>query len=306
MWRNDLNSPVVFKPTWKKLLLGLGPGVLIYAVIVIGPLIYAFIISLYSDVNYKFHWAGLLNYINLVQDPEFWMSFKNNLMIIGINGVLQIGFAFVLALLINSKLVVAKKFVRIFIFFPVILTPIVVANLWSLIYDYNQGMLNVVLTALHLQNLVQNWLVNPKIVMYAVIAPMTWQFLGLFVVIFLAGLTSIPQDLLEAAEMDGANGVQKTMQVIMPLMANTWKVILVLSTANGIKVFDQPFVMTGGGPGVASSVLSIFAYDQSFHRAKLAYGSSVAIGMVILTLILIGVVTYLFNLIFIKRRSSDY
>jgi raffinose/stachyose/melibiose transport system permease protein len=299
-----LNSSVVFKPTWKKLLLGLGPGVLIYAVMVIGPLVYAFINSLYTDINYKFHWAGLLNYVNLVQDPDFWSSFKNNLLIIGINGVLQVGLAFVLALLISSKLVVAKKFVRIFIFFPVILTPFVVANLWTLIYDYNQGLLNIILNSLHLHNLAQNWLVNPKIVMYAVIAPMTWQYLGLFVVIFLAGLTSIPQDLLEAAEMDGANGVQKTMNVTLPLMANTWRVILVLSTASGIKVFDQPFAMTRGGPGVASSVLSIFAYNQSFLRSKLAYGSTVAIGMVIVTLILIGVVTYLFNLIFIKRRNN--
>jgi raffinose/stachyose/melibiose transport system permease protein len=300
-----LQSSVLFKPSFKKLIFGLGPGVLIYGFMVVVPLLYAIDISFYIDINYKFKYAGLANYIALVADPEFWHSFENNLLIIVINAFLQIGLAFVVALLMNSKMVKAKRFIRIFIFFPVILTPIVVAFLWTLIYDYNEGILNVVLKALNLAAYVQNWLVNPKIVMYAVIAPMTWQYLGLFVVIFLAGLTSIPQDLIEQAEIDGASGWQKTMHIILPLMANTWKVILVLSTANGIKVFETPFAMTRGGPGVASSVLAIFAYNQSFLRSKIAYGSTVAIGMLIITLILIGIVTFLFNYIFVRRRGYE-
>jgi raffinose/stachyose/melibiose transport system permease protein len=213
--------------------------------------------------------------------------------------------AFVIALLLNSRFVKAKKIIRIFIFFPVILTPIVVALLWTLIYNINHGLLNTVLTLIGLEQYTQNWLGNPKIVVYSVIAPMTWQYLGLFVVLFMAGLTSIPQELLEQAEIDGASEFQKTIHVVMPLMANTWRVILVLSTANGIKVFEQPFAMTRGGPGVASSMLAIFAYNQTFLRSKIAYGSTIAIVMVILTLILIGLVTILFNFIFVRQREDN-
>ncbi len=299
-----MSSSVIFRPTVKKLVWGLGPALLIYGLMVVAPLIYAIVHSLYTDFNYKYKFAGLSNYVTLVQDAEFWLALKNNFSIIGVNLFLQIGLAFIVALVMSSKLVTAKEFIRIFIFFPVILTPIVVAFLWTLIYDNDQGLLNVALRGMNLDGWTRNWLVDPQIVMYAVIAPMTWQYLGLFVVIFTAGLTSVPRDLLEAAEIDGANALKKTLYVTLPLMANTWKVILVLSTANGIKVFEQPFAMTRGGPGSASTVLAIFAYNQSFLRSKLTYGSTIAIAMLLVTLLLIGLVTLLFNTIFLRRRNT--
>ena len=172
-------------------------------------------------------------------------------------------------------------------FFPVMLAPIVVAFIWILIYNINWGLLNSILQGIGLENLSQLWLDDPKIVIYSITIPLMWQYVGLFLVIFLAGLTSVPDELLEAAEIDGANNFQKTIFVTLPLMAKTWRVVLVLAISGAVKVFEQPYVTTRGGPGMSSTVLAQYAYDMSFSRIKISYGSTIAVGMLFISLFLI-------------------
>ena len=200
----------MFRRDFRKALAIALPGILLYGFIVLIPMVSAFRQSLYTDLNFQLRWVGLGNYQELVTDGGFWFAFRNNLLIIGINLVLQIILAFIIAVILHSRYAVFKGFFRVFLFLPVILAPIVVGYLWTIIYNYDYGFLNAVLRALGRGGLARHWLSTPSIVMYAVIAPMTWQFIGFFVVLFLGGLSSVPQELLEAAEIDGASLFRRT------------------------------------------------------------------------------------------------
>jgi raffinose/stachyose/melibiose transport system permease protein len=296
-------SSLVFKPTWKKILLFLGPGVLIYGFMVIVPIIGAFSHSLYTDFNYQFRFAGVDNYVQLVGDRDFWFSFRNNLIILGLSLLLQISLAFVIAVMMNSRLIRFAKFSRAVMFFPVILSAVVVGFIWVLIYNVHWGLLNTLLAAVGLSDWQQLWLDDPKIVIYSITVPLMWQYVGLFLVIFLAGLSAIPSELLEAAEIDGANGFSKTLHVTLPLLAGTWRVVLILAIAGAVKVFEQPYVMTRGGPGISSTVLAQYAYNMSFARFKLTYGSTVAVGMLLLSFAMIAL-TWLF-MRYVVFRGKD-
>lgn len=286
-------SSLVFKPTRKRLAIFLGPGILLYGFMVIVPILGAFRHSLYTDFNFQFRFVGVQNYVEMLTDGDFWFSFRNNLIILGLSLLLQISLAFVIAVMMNSRLIRFAKFSRAVMFFPVILSAVVVGFIWVLIYNVHWGLLNTLLAAVGLAGWQQLWLDNPSIVIFSITVPLMWQYVGLFLVIFLAGLSAIPAELLEAAEIDGANGFTKTIHVTLPLLASTWRVVLILAISGAVKVFEQPYVMTRGGPGISSTVLAQYAYNMSFARFKLTYGSTVAVGMLVLSFVMIAL-TWLF------------
>ncbi len=300
-----MTSSVLFRPSFKKLVLYLGPGAVLYGLIVFVPIIGAFWHSLHTDFNFQFRFVGLGNYEEMVTDPDFWFAFRNNLIILGLSLVFQISVAFMIAVMMNSRQVKFPGFYRTVLFFPVILSPVVVGFIWTLVYNIDRGLLNSFLRAIGLETWTQLWLDNPDIVIYSVTVPLMWQYIGLFVVIFLAGLSSIPAELLESAEIDGANGFQKTVHVTFPLLAGTWKVVLILAISGAVKIFEQPFVLTRGGPGIASTVLAQYAYDMSFGRAKLTYGSTVAVGMLVLSFALILICVLLLDYVVFRRRRVE-
>ena len=281
------SNSILYKPTLKRLVPWLAPAVVLYGVMVFLPIVGAFWHSLHSDLNFQFRFVGLKNYVELVSDPDFWFAFRNNLIILGLSLVFQISVAFIIAAMMNNRQIRLAKFYRAVMFFPVVLSAVVVAFIWLLVYNIDHGLLNTILRAIGLPQLAQAWLDNPHIVIYSVTVPLIWQYIGLFLVIFLAGLSSLPPELLEAAEIDGANGLQKMRHVTLPLLASTWRVVLILAISGAVKVFEQPYVMTRGGPGISSTVLSQYAYDMSFGRLRLTYGSTVAVGMLFISLVLI-------------------
>lgn len=297
-------SSVLYKPKFTKLALWLGPGIALYGFAVFAPIIGAFWHSLHSDLNFQFKFIGLGNYTALINDADFWFSFRNNLIILGLSLVFQISLAFIIAAMMNTKYIRFGKFYRTVMYFPVILSPVVVGFIWILIYNIDQGLLNTLLRAIGLENWTQFWLDDPDIVIYSITLPLMWQYIGMFLVIFLAGLSSIPGELLEAAEIDGANGLQKIMHVTLPLMASTWKVVLVLAISGAVKIFEQPFVMTRGGPGISSTVMAQYAYDMSFGRIKLTYGSTVAVAMLVISLVLIGAASLFLDRVVLRGRKN--
>jgi len=299
-----MNNSVVFKPTFRKLALYLGPGIILYGFIVIVPIIGAIRHSLYTDFNYQFRFVGLENYHEMIFDADFWFAFRNNLIILGLSLLLQISLAFVIAVMMNNRQIRLVKFYRAVVFFPVILSAVVVGFIWVLIYNIHWGLLNTILDIIGLSSWKQLWLDDPKIVIYSITVPLMWQYIGLFLVIFLAGLSSISTELLEAAEIDGANGLQKTIHVTLPLMVNTWRVVLILAISGAVKVFEQPYVMTRGGPGISSTVLAQYAYNMSFARFKLTYGSTVAVGMLVLSFIMIALTWLLLRYLMFKGKET--
>ncbi|MDF2858912.1 MAG: transporter permease [Neobacillus sp.] len=267
------------------------PIFLIYLFTIILPLMISIYFSLLNESGTKF--AGLDNYLALVKDRDFWYSFKNNLVIVLFCVLGQVGIAFILASLFMSKILKFSRLHRSSIFLPVVLAPVVAGYLWSLIYNYRLGLLNRFLNLMDIQSIL--WLDEPKYVIYAVSIPLIWKYIGLYLIIFLAGMQNISKDVLEAADIDGASWLQKTVYVIFPLLKNVIRVALILCISGTMKVFDHIYVMTGGGPGTSSMVMAQYAFNNAFTMGKLSYGSTISIGMMILSAITIFTISKLIN-----------
>lgn len=290
-----MQSPRAFQPANLAIWFFLLPGLIVYGGVVLTPLISGFYYSLYETRGFRFVWAGLSNYERLLNDGDFWFTLRNNFVIILLSVIFQVTTAFIIAVLMNSRLVVAPKFLRTAIFFPVILSPVVTSFVWILVFNIDSGLLNNILSAVGLDGLRQKWLDDPEIVLYSVTAALVWQYIGLFLVIFLAGLSAINQEVIEAAEVDGATTFQKTIYVIFPQLASTWSVAIILAVSGGLKIFEHVFIMTGGGPGLSSTVVAQYAYSQSFLRANFSYGNTIAIAIVLLSLISVTLIIWAFN-----------
>jgi len=264
------------------------PGIAIFFGFVILPLILSIRYSFLNwDGGFAMKYVGFTNYIELIKDLDFWNSFKNNIILIVLCIIGQLGFALLLCSLFTSKLLKFKEFHRTIIFIPVVLSAIVVGFIWTMIYNKDIGLLNLLLRTLRLQWLIQPWLDDPKIVMYSVSAPLIWQYIGEYLIIFMAAVQGIDNSVLEVAEIDGCTGFNKLRYIITPLISDTIKVAVILCVSGNMKVFDHIFVMTGGGPGTSSMVMAQYAYKTSFQQFKLGYGSTISVGILVLSLALI-------------------
>lgn len=282
------------KPKWYVIWGLLMPTILLYGFVVVVPLLRSIRYSLYQWSGGPLtRFVGLENYIRLVRDGDFWNSAENTFLFVALCIVGQIGIGFVLAVFLNSKMAAFKDVHRTFIFFPVVVSAVVIGFIWSMIYDKDFGILNWLLQSLHLESLIVPWLDDPKYVMYSVTVPIIWQYIGLYMIIFLASLQSIPNELFEASEMDGASGWRKTVHVTIPMLRGTFLVALMLCIAGNMKAFDHIYVMTGGGPGNSSMLMSLYAYNISFDRLQMGYGSAVSIGMLLISLSAIGLSRWL-------------
>jgi len=278
----------LFKPRARIFIAYLSLPVLWYLFVVVVPLVLAIRYSLYEwSGGPKMKFVGLSNYIQLIHDYDFWFSFKNNLIITLLCIIGQIGIAFILAALMTTQALKFKEFHRTVIFLPVVLSPVVIGFIWMLMYNQQIGILNWVLRAIGLGTLVKPWLDDPKLVIYSVSVPLIWQYIGFYLVILMASLQSIPKEIFEAAEIDGADGFKRTIYVILPLLSDTLKVSIMLCIAGNMKVFDHIYVMTGGGPGKSSMVMAQYAYNNSFIMFKLGYGSTISVGILVLSLVII-------------------
>ncbi|MCP1427089.1 raffinose/stachyose/melibiose transport system permease protein [Paenibacillus xylanexedens] len=288
------------RPKGWVLLAYLLPGLIIYSFVVLVPIFAAFRDSFYSWTGGpKKMYISIENYKEILQDNVFWHSFLNNVLMTAYGLIGQVGFGFVFALLLMSKMVKLKGLHRTMSYFPSTLAPVIIAFLWMLIYNYNYGLLNAGLTKLGLDVLVQSWLdLTGPIVLLASI-PLSWQNIGFFTLLMLAGLSSINKEVLEVAELDGATGVRKAWYIIIPLAKPTLVVASLLCIANNMRGFEHIYALTGGGPGNSSSVMALYAYETSFLRFRYGYGSALAIAIIALTMLLI-----LLSTLALQRRDS--
>lgn len=273
----------------RRLLVGLlSPGLAIYCFAVIVPLFISVIYSLYNWSGGKnMRFAGLGNFTRLIHDGTFWAAFYNNIVIVVLCIIGQIGISLVIAILLYSKLLKFKEFARTVIFFPVVLSAVVVGFIWILVYDLNMGLLDWFLRFIGLGYLAQPWLANPHTVIFWISLSVIWQYIGFYLVIIMAAMQGIPKEIFEAADIDGASGMKKSLYVTLPMLSNTIKVIIMLCIAGNMKIFDNIFVMTRGGPGNSSMVMAMYAYNNSFVMMKLGYGSAISVAIIILSLALI-------------------
>ncbi|ADU31412.1 carbohydrate ABC transporter permease [Evansella cellulosilytica] len=288
----------LLKRPWK-IGLGILPALAIYSIFSIVPIFISIYYSFHSWNGFSpMQFVGLRNYLNLLTDSIFWASLRNNLLVVLASVFGQIPIALGLALLLNRK-IKGAKFFRTIGFLPVVISTVVISITWRMMYNSEYGMINNFLESIGLGFLRQNWLGNPDIAMYAVCIVIIWQFIGLYFIIFLSALQTVPKDIIEAAELDGASEWQKTRHIILPSIWNVILVAIVLCISGSLKTFDLIFVMTGGGPAHTTEVMATYMYVETFQGLRYGYGSAISVLILIFSLILI-----IINMKFLSRKDA--
>ncbi|MFD3261676.1 carbohydrate ABC transporter permease [Paenibacillus lentus] len=280
------------------------PCLLIYCGMVFIPIL----VSLYSgllDWNGigEATFVGLANFKNLFfNDPVFWPSVRRTLMF-AVFSMVEIPIALLVAILLR-RYIKRPNFLVSSYFLPVILSVVIVGQLWKTIYNPASmgGMLNQVLIAAGLESWTKPWLTDPAVAMYALYFVALWQYLGYHTLIQFTGISNIPNELYEAARIDGAEGFKADRHITFPLIIPIFKISIVLAFIGSLQAFDMVMVMTAGGPAHATDVISTHMYNMSFLSMKYGYGSSIAAFLVVVCL----TATLIINLIFnsLEKRFS--
>ena len=283
---------------WTILFLALPLGV--YLIIVILPLLASF---WYSLTDWKFGseplFIGLDNYQRLIADKNFHTSLKNTVVWMLAALVLPTGGGLLLALLLNERVRGARVFKSLF-YLPITISKIVIAQTWEWIYQPRWGLLNNLLEGLHEQWLAWGeplgiqipdwsnaWLGDQQTVLAAIIFAWSWQQVGMSMVIFLAGLTSLPDELMEAAQIDGASYLQSLRRIVIPLLLPSSVVVIALAVINSLRSFDIVWVINKGGPVYASTTLAVHMYRETFRSLRAGYGSAISVVLFIVAAVII-------------------
>ena len=273
---------------WRVVLLT--PALTVFSIFVIWPLLNSFRYSFTNwngfNPNYKF--VGLDNFAKIFTDPNFVTATVNTAIWMVAALLLPTLLGLALALLLNTGLRGASIFKSIF-YLPICLSAVIVGQIWIWIYQPDWGLLNNVVAYITGSKFDFAWLAQPSTALGSVILAWSWQQTGLAMVIFLAGLTSIPRDLLEAADIDGVKRWKQIIHIVLPMLRPATVVVVALSVINSLKGFDILYIMTGGGPFQSSNTLAFFMYEESFRKYRMGYGSAIAVVLFLVALSIIFV-----------------
>lgn len=229
---------------------------------------------------------GLNNYIRLFNDTTFLKSVSNTLIFLVIHIPLQIIVALFLAEILNQNIKLRGIFRSAF-FLPVIVSGVVVTILWQQLYGYDTGLLNRLLSGTGLGKI--GWLVDPDIAMASIAVMATWKNVGLYIILFLVGLQTVPTQYYEAADMEGANHLQKFFKITLPMINPTIFMVVILSTIGGFSLFIEPYIMTGGGPLNSTVSAVLYIYKQGFFYYHMGYAATLGLffALIILAVVII-------------------
>ncbi len=256
-------------------LICLTPTVVIMLVFVIFPVVFSFYLSFHqwNILRPEKPFVGLDNYVRMFHTDEFWASLKNTLLYTVGVGPIGATVSLLIALFLNQK-IRALSFYRTVYFLPVVTSTIVVAVIWTWLYNPYYGMINLVLKTLHLPQ--PGWLTDPNWALPAIIIMSIWKSMGYHMVIFLAGLQSIPQSYYDAAAIDGGGGLDQFRYITWPLLRPTTAMVIMTSIIFSFQVFGPVYVMTGGGPMRSTTVLLYHIYQRGFEFKEMGYASAVS------------------------------
>lgn len=261
------------------------PYAVFFLAFVAYPLCFSFILIFHRwNIVTPMEWIALKNFARLTQDSLFFKALTNTLIFLVIHIPLQIVVALGCAMLLNRKLR-ARGFFRSIYFLPVVVSGVAVTILWQQLYAFDYGVLNTLLRSVGLPPV--PWLVDPSWAMPSIALMATWKNVGMYIVLFLAGLQNIPGELYEAASIDGATPAKRFWFITLPMLNPTIVVIVVLSTIGGFSLFIEPYVLTGGGPMQSTLSAMLYIYNQAFTFGHMGYAAT--LGFVFATMILIVV-----------------
>ncbi|MFO1433161.1 MAG: sugar ABC transporter permease [Candidatus Competibacteraceae bacterium] len=230
------------------------------------------IYALGNPANLRF--VGLANYGRLLQEPLFWTALRNTLYFVLVGGPLSVGVSLLAALLLNNRLLRWKGFFRTALFLPVVTTLVAVAVVWRYLYQPHYGLLNYGLSRLGITPI--DWLGDPVWAMPAIILLAVWKNFGFNMIIFIAGLQSIPPHLYEAARIDGADAWQQFRYLTLPMLAPTFLFVTVITMIGYFQLFAEPYVMTQGGPSNRTLSVVLLMYREGFRWWNMGYAAAVA------------------------------
>ena len=232
-----------------------------------------------------FHFVALKNYIKMFKDHVFWTSLLNNLIFFVGTVFIQALLGFVLAVLLKKKLPGSNVFKAIY-FMPIAMATSIITAIFRIIMDPTNGALNQFLRAIHLNGFAVNWLGDPKIALVSVIIVNIFQWMGFSMITYYAGLMSLPDDVYEAAKIDGAGFWRTTFSVTLPMLKGTTNVLIILGIVGSLKTFDIVKLLTGGGPGRSTTVMNTYLYEKAFKDFNAGGAASIGVAILIIAMVM--------------------
>jgi len=274
----------------------IAPALFVYLLYVVYPIFATFNYSLYNwDGTTVGTFVGLGNYTALFNDAIFWTALKNNVWVIATSVFVQIPLGLIMALMLFAPIRGIRLFNTVY-FLPFLMSTVAVGMLWILMFDPINGIINVLVNSLGFENV--SWLSDENVAMFAVLLVVVWQFSPFYMILFKSAIVGIPEELYEAAQIDGANPWQKFRSITIPLLMPTIVSSSILAIVGSLKAFDIFYIMTGGGPNGATELMGTYMFKQAFVNFNMGYASAIAFLMFFIALI----VTIIIQVIESRRK----
>jgi len=282
----SFNSPII--PMHRRnyiAYLFISPYALHFAVFIGFPLVFTLVLLFHRwDIVSPMVWIGLDNFAKLFRDHLFWQAMLNTGIFLLLHIPLQIGGALFLAIQLNQRIKL-RGFFRAAFFLPVVVSGVVISILWDQLYAKDTGVLNALLAQIGLAKI--GWLTEPFFAMPAIALMATWKNVGLYIVLFLVGLQSVPIQMYEAADIEGAGAWQKFWKVTLPMLNPTIFMVVILSTIGGFSLFIEPYIMTGGGPMNRTLSAMLYIYKQGFFFSHMGYAATLGFAFAVIVLLVV-------------------
>ncbi len=263
------------------------PYIIHFIIFVAFPVTFSLVLIFHKwNIISPMEYIGFGNFIRLFNDEFFFKSVLNTLIFLFIHIPLQIIIALTIAEALNRK-IKFKGFFRAAYFLPVVVSGVVVTMLWQQLYGYDSGLINRFLVNLGFSKV--GWLVDPNVAMPSIAIMATWKNVGLYIILFLVGLQTVPPHYYEAAEIDGANYFQKFFKITLPSINPTIFMVVVLSTIGGFSLFIEPYIMTGGGPLNSTLSAVLYIYKQGFFYYHMGYAATLGFFFALLILSVVAI-----------------
>jgi ABC-type sugar transport system permease subunit len=263
------------------------PYIFHFLVFVSFPLVFSLLLVFHRwDIISPMKWVGFDNFIRLSKDELFFKSIGNTVIFLLIHIPLQIVVALLLAEFLNQK-IRFRGFFRASYFMPVVVSGVVITILWQQIFAQDTGVLNTLFARIGFMKV--PWLTSIKLAMPSIAIMATWKNVGLYIVLFLVGLQSIPSYMYEAADIEGASHWRKFFHITLPMINPTMIMVVILSTIGGFSLFIEPYIMTGGGPMNSTLSAILYIYRQAFSFYHMGYAATLGFffAVIVLTVVLI-------------------
>ena len=268
-------------------------AVILVALFMFWPTVNVFRMSMYrmGGITNRKEFIGLQNFKTLMEDKNFLEAMQNTILIIVMVMIFTIVFAILFAAILQRGKFKGKNFFRVIFYIPNILSIVVIGGIFGAIYDPSNGLLNTFLEAVHLDFLTHKWMGEPKIVIYSIIFALVWQAIGYYMVMYMSGMSAIPEDLYEAASLDGSSEINTFFTVTLPLIWTNIRTTLtfyIISTINLSFLFVQ--IMTDGGPNGKTEVFLNYMYKQAYGNGAYGYGMAIGVVVFIFSFVLAAIV----------------